>query len=82
MRKLTVAYLTVFFSAFVFGQGRATVYEGARLITGDGSAPIENSAFVIENGLFTQVGKEGCSESAGERNSRRPYGKDGDAGQG
>src|SRR5437764_9603441 len=33
----------------VQGQGRtggAVVYEGARLITGDGSAPIENSAFV------------------------------------
>jgi len=26
-----------------------TVFEGARLITGDGSPPIENSAFVVEN---------------------------------
>ncbi len=60
MRKLRVAYVTVLFSAFVFGQGRATVYEGARLITGDGSAPIENSAFVIENSLFTQVGRKGA----------------------
>ena len=57
MRKITVAYVTVLFSALVFGQARTTVYEGARLITGDGSAPIENSAFVIENGLFTQVGR-------------------------
>ena len=31
------------------GQAGATVFEGARLITGDGSAPIENSAFIVEN---------------------------------
>ncbi len=36
-----------------------TVFEGARLITGDGSAPIENSAFVVENNRFTQVGRRG-----------------------
>jgi len=36
-----------------------TVYEGARLITGDGSAAIENSAFVVENGRFTAVGRKG-----------------------
>jgi imidazolonepropionase-like amidohydrolase len=37
----------------------ATVFEGARLITGDGSAPIENSAFVVENNRFTQIGRRG-----------------------
>jgi imidazolonepropionase-like amidohydrolase len=36
-----------------------TVFEGARLITGDGSAPIENAAFVVENDHFTQVGRRG-----------------------
>jgi imidazolonepropionase-like amidohydrolase len=36
-----------------------TVFEGARLITGDGSAPIENSAFVVTNNRFTQVGRRG-----------------------
>jgi imidazolonepropionase-like amidohydrolase len=43
-------------------QSRATgvtVYEGARLITGDGSAPIEDSAFVVQNDLFTSVGRRG-----------------------
>ncbi len=39
-----------------FGQ---IVYEGARLITGDGSAPIENGAFVVRNGHITAVGKRG-----------------------
>ncbi len=37
----------------------ATVFEGALLITGDGSAPIENSAFVIQNDQFTAVGRKG-----------------------
>jgi imidazolonepropionase-like amidohydrolase len=38
---------------------QATVYEGARLIVGDGSAPIADSAFVVENGRFTAVGRKG-----------------------
>ena len=43
------------------GQGRDTVYlfEGARLISGEGGAPIENSAFVVEHGKFTRVGRRG-----------------------
>ena len=32
----------------------ATIYEGARLLTG--GAAIENAAFVVEGGKFTQVG--------------------------
>src|SRR5229473_3965840 len=36
-----------------------TVFEGARLITGDGSAPIADSAFIVENGRFTAVGRKG-----------------------
>src|SRR5437870_13199131 len=40
----------------------ATVFEGALLITGDGSAPIENSAFVIQNDQFTAVGRKGQIE--------------------
>jgi len=36
-----------------------TVFEGARLITGDGSAPIENSAFVVTNDRITQIGRRG-----------------------
>jgi imidazolonepropionase-like amidohydrolase len=34
-----------------------TLYEGARLITGDG-AVIENSAFIVTNNLFTRVGRK------------------------
>ena len=35
------------------------MYEGARLITGDGSAPIERSAFLVQAGRFVRVGRQG-----------------------
>src|SRR4051794_27287010 len=38
----------------------ATVFEGARVISGAGGAAIENAAFVVQNGRFTQVGKRGA----------------------
>lgn len=38
------------------GGAAATVFEGARLIVGDGSAPIEDAVFVVESGRFTQAG--------------------------
>jgi imidazolonepropionase-like amidohydrolase len=37
----------------------ATVFEGARLITGDEALPIEDSAFVVQDGKFTSVGRRG-----------------------
>src|SRR5207302_5174410 len=36
----------------------AVFYEGARLIVGDGSAPIENGAFVVQNGRITAIGRK------------------------
>ncbi len=35
------------------------VFEGARLITGDGSAPITDAVFIVANGQFTAVGRKG-----------------------
>lgn len=46
-------------SAACWAQPRVTVFEGARLITGDGGPPIEDSAFVVEDTQFTRVGKRG-----------------------
>jgi len=43
-------------AAVAEAQTPPTLFEGARLITGDGTAPIENSAFLVENGRFTRVG--------------------------
>jgi imidazolonepropionase-like amidohydrolase len=39
--------------------GNATVFEGARLIIGDGSAPVENSAIVVVGNRFTLIGRRG-----------------------
>lgn len=44
-------------------QNGAVLFEGARLIVGDGSAPIENSAFLMENNRFTRVGKKGSIQA-------------------
>src|ERR1700693_2681436 len=55
-------FFTMAWSSRIVAQTRragVTVFEGARLITGDGGAPIENSAFIVENNLFTRVGRRG-----------------------
>jgi imidazolonepropionase-like amidohydrolase len=59
MRSLLVllSLLLAACSSQISGQARVTVFEGARLITGDGGAAIENSAFIVENGQFTRVGR-------------------------
>jgi imidazolonepropionase-like amidohydrolase len=36
-----------------------TVFEGARLIVGDGSPPIENAVFFVQNSRFTRIGIDG-----------------------
>jgi imidazolonepropionase-like amidohydrolase len=56
----TLVAAVIFAATFVY-PARAqisTVYEGARLITGDG-AVIEDAAFVVESGRFTQAGRRG-----------------------
>ena len=39
--------------------GGVTAFEGARLIVGDGSAPVENGVLIVDGGRFTQVGRGG-----------------------
>ena len=49
-------------SAHVNAQGTGggvTLFEGARIIVGDGSAPIENSAFLVQGDSITWVGGRG-----------------------
>jgi imidazolonepropionase-like amidohydrolase len=41
-------------------QGQTAVFEGARLITGDGGTPIEDSAFMVEGDRFRAVGRRGA----------------------
>jgi imidazolonepropionase-like amidohydrolase len=40
------------------GPAGVTLFEGARLITGDENPPIEDSAFVVENSRFVAVGRK------------------------
>ena len=55
-----VAAFAAAVSAPVAGQaGGATVFEGARLINGTGSAAVENAAFLVEGTRITQVGRAG-----------------------
>ena len=56
---LMVAFACVLVAGFQGGSSAPVWFEGARLIVGDGSAPIENSAFVVEGDAFTWVGKKG-----------------------
>ena len=56
---LIVAFACVLEAGFQGRSGAPVLFEGARLIVGDGSAPIENSAFVVEDDTFTWVGKKG-----------------------
>src|SRR6202030_276346 len=39
------------------------LYEGARLVIGDASAPIESGAFVVQNGRITAVGRKGSVQA-------------------
>ena len=43
-------------------QAGVTVYEGARLIVGDGSEPIQDAAFVVRGTRFAAVGRSGDVE--------------------
>ena len=40
-------------------EGGVTLFEGARLITGDGGAPVEDSAFIVRDGSIARVGGRG-----------------------
>ena len=53
---LSTAFIFAVFASPALAQG--TLYEGARLITGDGSA-IEDSSFFIEGNQFTRIGRKG-----------------------
>lgn len=58
MKLLVLAAIAT--SAVIFAQApTVTVFEGARVIIGDGRAPIENAAFIVSGNRITQVGRAG-----------------------
>jgi imidazolonepropionase-like amidohydrolase len=70
-KKLMIVCLCLLLALIVEAQRptRVTLFEGARLIMGDGNAPIEKSAFIVENDRFTTVGRSG--ELQAPRNAMR-----------
>ena len=58
MMLLTLVVLTGCGDPDAGGGTDATVFEGARLIIGDGSEAIEDAVFIVENDRFTQVGSK------------------------
>ena len=64
MHRITILALLIVttWSATALGQAPATgvtVFEGARVIVGDGRAAIENAAFVVNGTRITEVGRTG-----------------------
>jgi imidazolonepropionase-like amidohydrolase len=61
MRRLIwLALVAAVGSAPALGQGQSagvTVFEGARIIVGDGRPPLENASFVVSGARFVQVGR-------------------------
>jgi len=59
MKNLVVLIAVMVASAYA--QSRtAVVYQGARLIVGDGSAAVESGDFVVQNGRITALGAKGA----------------------
>ena len=65
-RAKRIASVLMFASCFIFAAGDAaraqvpvTVFEGARLITGEGGTPIADSTVVVESGRIMAVGRRG-----------------------
>jgi imidazolonepropionase-like amidohydrolase len=56
---LSLACVAIVVPVAQSGRSGAVIYEGARLIIGDASAPIAAGAFVVENGRITAVGRRG-----------------------
>ena len=57
--KHLVLFVALASAATVFGQAPATgvtIFEGARVIVGDGRAPIQNASFIVDGTRFAQVG--------------------------
>ena len=60
MRRLLLTCLVMSLGAPLHGQAPpsgVTVFEGARVIVGDGRAPVENATIVVDGTRFVQVGR-------------------------
>jgi imidazolonepropionase-like amidohydrolase len=55
----TMFVLFAILTPAVYPQTGDVIYEGARLILGDASTPVENGAFVVRDGHFSAIGPKG-----------------------
>ena len=60
LRHIIASFALLFLVAFAAQPAPAqTLFEGARVIPGDGSAAIENAAVLVEGGVITRIGRRG-----------------------
>lgn len=57
MKSLCLGVSVALLTVSVQAQQQTTLYEGARLIIGDGSPVIEQGAIVVERGVISQIGR-------------------------
>src|SRR5580658_9218716 len=62
-RLVTALLVVIIGSIPALSQSNPVIYEGARLIIGDSSAPIENGAFVVRNGHIAAIGQKGSVQA-------------------
>ncbi len=58
--RLAISIVIAFLASTAgYSQTNSVIYEGARLIIGDATAPIESGAFVVRNGRIVAIGRKG-----------------------
>jgi imidazolonepropionase-like amidohydrolase len=60
-----LAFLLPVLAASAWAQSGTVVYEGARLIPGDGTPPIERGVFIVRNGHISAIGDRGSIQVGG-----------------
>jgi hypothetical protein len=58
MKRTLIALFVVLASLAIRAQTTVTVFEGARVIVGDGRPPIENATIVVNGARIAQVGRD------------------------
>jgi imidazolonepropionase-like amidohydrolase len=56
MKRIVVAGLIAMAVAAIAGQSRVTVFDGARILDGNGGTPIETGRIVVQDGRITAIG--------------------------
>lgn len=60
MNRLVYSIALIVLAGPAYAQSTTVVYEGARLITGDGSPAVESGVFIVRNGHISAIGNRGA----------------------